>query len=107
MIRSCGATGCCKLLKSSKNPPRARLNSRSNSVEPAHETTQLFPKFRSRRSTLAFPASIAVSGFPFPPLKMKPHPKIIDHIIDTLRERRSFCVVGHVRPDGDCVGSQL
>jgi len=38
---------------------------------------------------------------------MKPHPKIIDHIIDTLRERRSFCVVGHVRPDGDCVGSQL
>src|ERR1051326_815967 len=38
---------------------------------------------------------------------MKPHPKIIDRIIDSLREHRTFCVVGHVRPDGDCVGSQL
>jgi bifunctional oligoribonuclease and PAP phosphatase NrnA len=38
---------------------------------------------------------------------MKPHPKIIDRIIDGVRDCRSFCVVGHVRPDGDCIGSQL
>jgi phosphoesterase RecJ-like protein len=38
---------------------------------------------------------------------MKPHPKIIDRIIETIRESRTFCVVGHIRPDGDCVGSQL
>lgn len=38
---------------------------------------------------------------------MKPHPKIIDRILDALRESRMVCVAGHVRPDGDCVGSQL
>lgn len=38
---------------------------------------------------------------------MKPHPKIIDRIIEAIGEARTFCVVGHIRPDGDCVGSQL
>jgi phosphoesterase RecJ-like protein len=38
---------------------------------------------------------------------MKPHPKIIDRIIEALRGAETFCVVGHIRPDGDCVGSQL
>lgn len=38
---------------------------------------------------------------------MKPHPKIIDRIVDAVREHQTFCVVGHMRPDGDCVGSQL
>jgi bifunctional oligoribonuclease and PAP phosphatase NrnA len=38
---------------------------------------------------------------------MKPHPKIIDRILDGLRASRTCCVVGHVRPDGDCIGSQL
>jgi phosphoesterase RecJ-like protein len=38
---------------------------------------------------------------------MKPHPKIIDRIVDALREHQTFCVTGHIRPDGDCVGSQL
>lgn len=38
---------------------------------------------------------------------MKPHPKIIDRIIEAIRAHHSFCVVGHIRPDGDCVGSQL
>jgi phosphoesterase RecJ-like protein len=38
---------------------------------------------------------------------MKPHPKIIDRIIDALRQSKNVCVVGHMRPDGDCVGSQL
>jgi len=38
---------------------------------------------------------------------MKPHPKIIDRIIEALRESQTVCVVGHIRPDGDCVGSQL
>src|SRR5512134_38973 len=38
---------------------------------------------------------------------MKPHPKVIDRIIESLREHQTFCIVGHIRPDGDCVGSQL
>lgn len=38
---------------------------------------------------------------------MKPHPKIIDRIVDAVRESDTICVVGHIRPDGDCVGSQL
>jgi bifunctional oligoribonuclease and PAP phosphatase NrnA len=38
---------------------------------------------------------------------MKPHPKIIDRILEEISSSRTFCVVGHVRPDGDCIGSQL
>ena len=38
---------------------------------------------------------------------MKTYPKVIDRILEGLRESRTFCIVGHVRPDGDCVGSQL
>lgn len=38
---------------------------------------------------------------------MKPRPKIIDRILSCIRENQTFCVVGHVRPDGDCIGSQL
>src|SRR4030095_10481921 len=38
---------------------------------------------------------------------MKPHPKVIDRILEAIRESQTFCVVGHIRPDGDCVGSQL
>ncbi len=38
---------------------------------------------------------------------MKRHPKIVDRILDDIRQSETFCVVGHIRPDGDCVGSQL
>ena len=38
---------------------------------------------------------------------MKPHPKAIDRILEGLRDSRTVCVTGHIRPDGDCVGSQL
>ena len=38
---------------------------------------------------------------------MKSYPKIIDRILDAVRESKTFCVVGHIRPDGDCAGSQL
>ena len=38
---------------------------------------------------------------------MKPHAKIIDRIIEGIRASETFCIVGHIRPDGDCVGSQL
>ena len=38
---------------------------------------------------------------------MKSYPKIIDRILEILREHETFCIVGHVRPDGDCIGSQL
>jgi len=38
---------------------------------------------------------------------MKSYPKIIDRILDAIRASRTICVVGHIRPDGDCVGSEL
>ena len=38
---------------------------------------------------------------------MKRHPKIIDRIVEDIRASRDICIVGHIRPDGDCVGSQL
>jgi phosphoesterase RecJ-like protein len=38
---------------------------------------------------------------------MKSHPQIIDRILAAIREAQTICVVGHIRPDGDCIGSQL
>ena len=38
---------------------------------------------------------------------MKTHPKIIDRIVEGIRASQTICIVGHIRPDGDCVGSQL
>ena len=38
---------------------------------------------------------------------MKPIPKTVERILEALRDAKSVCIVGHVRPDGDCVGSQL
>jgi phosphoesterase RecJ-like protein len=37
---------------------------------------------------------------------MKP-PRVLRKIIQTIRDSRTFCVAGHIRPDGDCIGSQL
>ena len=38
---------------------------------------------------------------------MKSYPQIIDRILDAVRKGKTFCIAGHIRPDGDCVGSQL
>ena len=38
---------------------------------------------------------------------MKQRHKTIDRILQEIRSHQSFCVVGHIRPDGDCVGSQI
>jgi phosphoesterase RecJ-like protein len=38
---------------------------------------------------------------------MRPPPKIASRVIESLRESQTCCVAGHVRPDGDCIGSQL
>jgi phosphoesterase RecJ-like protein len=38
---------------------------------------------------------------------MKAHPRSIERILEKIREFETFCVVGHIRPDGDCIGSQL
>jgi phosphoesterase RecJ-like protein len=38
---------------------------------------------------------------------MKSRLKIIDRILDKIAESHAICIVGHVRPDGDCVGSEL
>ena len=34
-------------------------------------------------------------------------PGMVQRIIDAIRENGTFCIVGHIRPDGDCIGSQL
>lgn len=38
---------------------------------------------------------------------MKSRPKIIDRILNGIQDSQTFAVVGHVRPDGDCIGCQL
>lgn len=38
---------------------------------------------------------------------MKTHPKIVDRILEGIGHSKTICVAGHVRPDGDCIGSQL
>lgn len=38
---------------------------------------------------------------------MKSRALILDRILDAIRQSRTICVVGHMRPDGDCIGSQL
>jgi len=34
-------------------------------------------------------------------------PRVVQKIIEAIRGSRTICIVGHVRPDGDCIGSQL
>ncbi|MBR90168.1 MAG: hypothetical protein CMO66_02705 [Verrucomicrobiales bacterium] len=38
---------------------------------------------------------------------MKRRLKIIDRILDALKDCHTFGIGGHMRPDGDCIGSQL
>jgi ribosome-binding factor A len=38
---------------------------------------------------------------------VKSYPKIIDRISKSSASSKTFCIVGHIRPDGDCIGSQL
>jgi phosphoesterase RecJ-like protein len=38
---------------------------------------------------------------------MSSQPKIIRRLLEAIREHQTFCIVGHMRPDGDCIGSQL
>lgn len=38
---------------------------------------------------------------------MKAHPQILIRILEAIRAAQSICIVGHQRPDGDCIGSQL
>lgn len=38
---------------------------------------------------------------------MKTVPQNVQRILEAIRAAKSFCIVGHLRPDGDCIGSQL
>ena len=38
---------------------------------------------------------------------MKPVPKTVERIIELIEAAKTVCIVGHVRPDGDCIGSQV
>jgi len=38
---------------------------------------------------------------------MKSYPQVVGRIIEQIRASKKICIVGHVRPDGDCIGSQL
>ena len=34
-------------------------------------------------------------------------PQSVVRIIEAIRDAKNICIVGHIRPDGDCIGSQL
>lgn len=34
-------------------------------------------------------------------------PSIVRKIVKAIRDSKTICIVGHIRPDGDCIGSQL
>ena len=38
---------------------------------------------------------------------MKSCPKTVEQILEKLKQAKTVCIVGHIRPDGDCIGSQL
>jgi len=38
---------------------------------------------------------------------MKSHLQAVQRILEAIRKARTVCIVGHMRPDGDCAGSQL
>jgi bifunctional oligoribonuclease and PAP phosphatase NrnA len=38
---------------------------------------------------------------------MKDLPKAVESLLEAIRGARRICVVGHIRPDGDCIGSQV
>jgi phosphoesterase RecJ-like protein len=38
---------------------------------------------------------------------MKNVPGIVRKIVDAIQLHETFCIVGHIRPDGDCIGSQI
>ena len=38
---------------------------------------------------------------------MKPVPKTVERILELIGSAKTICIVGHVRPDGDCIGSQI
>lgn len=38
---------------------------------------------------------------------MKKVPTSVARIIEAIRTAKTICIVGHIRPDGDCIGSQL
>jgi phosphoesterase RecJ-like protein len=38
---------------------------------------------------------------------MKRDSATVRKILETIRRHQTFCIVGHIRPDGDCIGSQL
>ena len=48
---------------------------------------------------------------PMPPERQKPVSRavrqIIERIVSAIGDSQTICVVGHIRPDGDCIGSQL
>lgn len=38
---------------------------------------------------------------------MKSSSELIEQIIKTIGESQTICIAGHIRPDGDCIGSQI
>jgi len=38
---------------------------------------------------------------------LKACPKVVELILEALGNASTVCIVGHIRPDGDCIGSQL
>lgn len=40
-------------------------------------------------------------------MALKEAPKAVENILEAIRQAKTILVVGHIRPDGDCIGSQV
>ncbi len=91
------------LTESRKTPPIHRRPSRHSQI---HAPIALRARriHRARQSRAPHPGRVGKTGFV---RIMKAHPKIIDRILEAIAASQRICVAGHVRPDGDCIGSQI
>src|SRR5262245_42708005 len=98
MIRWCAGTESCRLSRNWTGPIRSFRRRR---------TRRLRLRPRPRRTPTEIAAATHRAWGARSHLKMNKLPDVVERIIGPLRKARTLCIVGHIRPDGDCVGSQL
>lgn len=65
------------------------------------EPDGMMPRFGLRRETVKQENPVPVSSLTASDLAQ------VTRVAELIRSHQSFLIVGHVRPDGDCIGSQL
>ena len=89
LIRTCWPDGPPQVYSRTPIPDR-RLNRNRAGFSPCWTNSNITPRPPSRRQPL-----------------MKPAPKPVEQILEALAPAKKVCIVGHIRPDGDCIGSQM